>query len=763
MTITLTFQLTLHSDYHVGAGHRAGPVVDAALLRDHDRAPLVRGTTIAGLLRDGLCDLCELPPATSIPRDQAIARLFGKPERRKRWEYSSARVIDGASIDDRWGAQDVTRVRVNPRTRRADAQKLFQEEEGDARLKFQFQVTCHGANDQDLNDAYLLVAAARMVRHFGSARRRGRGECSITLLKAQGLPQVAPEEWLNTALNQFKARWLDTNGQLSVPAKSSSAEANLSLAGSLRRFRLIARLEEPVLVAQRSEAANAYETMSQIPGATLLGALATRAAQREDIAPEAANAPEDFATLFLRGGVSVSGLFPAQHGVDLYPAIPAPLALYTCENYPAYSDASSDHGAHNYAVREDRPGKCDPLAGCQAKLETFSKPLVLRPVPTQLDVKKREEAHIRMKRETGRVKTGDLYEYIALEAGQWFVGELDCANESCWQLLQKWAGLSENTTQTIRLGKAARRGYGLTTFVLQSLAAEPAPYVLRPLNQRVTSTTEPLTILLLTDAIIIDRWERSYASFDTTWLAEMLGMQPGQIKLLGDFAKARSVDAFNTQRRNPRWRDEALAAGSSGGFIVQHPDWTLDDFRKKLAQIEQEGIGLRRHEGFGRVAFNHPIFAPESDFELGIDLRELPADFTPVRGTHQLAQEEEFRQLWAAQLDQINDWRQIKAECEPIGRLLFLSRLAPLDVVQDRLKEEQLGRAEYLWGKSISAREKDGKINKQHGLSVIQDAVERLRHMPGLTAEKRAIGLEMLAERVAIAAAQDREKEGKQP
>ena len=51
----------------------------------------------------------------------------------------------------------------------------------------------------------LLVAAARMVRHLGSARRRGRGECRLELIEAEGFPQPADNEsWTHRALAELR-------------------------------------------------------------------------------------------------------------------------------------------------------------------------------------------------------------------------------------------------------------------------------------------------------------------------------------------------------------------------------------------------------------------------------------------------------------------------------------------------------------------------------------------------------------------------------
>lgn len=183
MTIRLTFELTLRSDYHVGAGQRAGMTVDAALLRDHNGNPVLRGTALVGLLRDGFDAL-----QTQIVKNKldeywdksALIRLLGAADQKKRWTFSSAQLVGGTKpMDQRWGTHDVARIRMSPRTRRVSPQQLFYEEEGDARLSFRFTATCYGPTEEDRKDALLLVAAARKVRHLGATRRRGRGSAAF--------------------------------------------------------------------------------------------------------------------------------------------------------------------------------------------------------------------------------------------------------------------------------------------------------------------------------------------------------------------------------------------------------------------------------------------------------------------------------------------------------------------------------------------------------------------------------------------------------
>jgi len=175
--IRLVFELTFRSDYHVGSGRGLGTGVDSALLRDGDGKPVLRGTTLAALIREGLRQLLNTQTfAQFYPhiyanddygeqcKDQRAedpcweCRIFGTPKFPKRWVFSSARPLEfqavaSATLNSRetWGGQTTTRVRINPRTRRAEEGKLFTIEEGDQRLAFRFTTTCDAADEDTLN------------------------------------------------------------------------------------------------------------------------------------------------------------------------------------------------------------------------------------------------------------------------------------------------------------------------------------------------------------------------------------------------------------------------------------------------------------------------------------------------------------------------------------------------------------------------------------------------------------------------------------
>ena len=139
----LTFKINLISDYHIGAGHGKG-IIDSVILKNKQGLPTIRGTTLSGLLRQGMWDLLELDLLESYRKCKRsnntssisycsienkmsmcpICRILGTPAHQKNWRISSAE-IDGLKTEHK---VIVWRNRVNQKTRTSEARKLFNEE-----------------------------------------------------------------------------------------------------------------------------------------------------------------------------------------------------------------------------------------------------------------------------------------------------------------------------------------------------------------------------------------------------------------------------------------------------------------------------------------------------------------------------------------------------------------------------------------------------------------------------------------------------------
>lgn len=795
MSNRLDFEIEFKSDFHIGAGHGLGQQVDSALLRDPDGVPVLRGTVLEGLLRDSLANLlaadllkdwrrCTASGA-QIPNkafcgqwtvnepDCPICAIFGSPCHPKRWDFSSARPVGLTAPQNprqAWragetAAQTTTRVRVNPRTRRAEENKLFTREEGDGSLRFRFTVetvTDAAAADEE---AAWLVAAARSLRNLGASKYRGRGECEIHLVDRQ-------QE--KTLLDRFNAVLSKTASQPAPQVASTITVTVARLAPPPQvedhayRLRVLLRADEPLLIARRAEAGNQFETLEGIPGGVLRGALAWRMAQRAgaEMAQHTSDTYRNFVDLFFRDGVRFSTLLPMQLDKEHpqgYPTLPAPRDLLTCELHPGYP-TDDGHGVYSLAWDEAPPEECPQCQKLKTKLESVGGFLPLRSVrpTTKFQLQRTTEMHIRLQPETRRVQTGDLFGYVLLEPGQYFVGEITCANETTWEALRQMAGLEPvGKVNVLRLGKANRRGYGKVSLVCATLSKSPwrGPAI----ADRVTDP-DKVILTLLSDALVTDPWGRFARGFEADWLRRELGLPQGvTVEIAAEdqhqrrFSAVRTVDAFNAKLGLPRTRDVALVAGSSVRLVFK--GIALSELQTLLDTVEQRGIGLRRDEGFGRVAFNHPIHqqcASWSDGALMLGALALGGALQD----HDQVRIARFEQDWREKLDASFTARSIKdfedGRFEAVARLEHVSGATSQGAAAAALAG--LGKQEQLLLHPLAGRDKKN-FYETDGRPGIDKVLELLTDLGTLIAEQKVeasvesrlwrIGLQMLADRIA--------------
>lgn len=781
MSTRLVFEISFASDYHVGSGHGDG-LVDSVLLRDGDGVPVIRGSTVVGLLRDALWQLLQqqplagqakcrqsglnddnAPPYCAPDQDPCpICRIFGSPGQPKRWRFSSARPAKRSQPDlpqrgNPVGGQVVHRVRISPRTRRAEARKLFRLEHGEAAWRFSFTARTGEQDEGVSEEAALLVAAARAVRGLGRGRRRGRGACLIHL-------QDRDEEkiWLE----RFKSHWLE-GMPLTVETDTVPVQVpDIEPAGKPCRLRLLVRLDEPVLLARRAEAGNEFESAALIPGTALLGALANRAARRYELDEEMAK--EAFVQLFLRGRVRFSMLLPLHLDPEdiLVPTIPAPLDMLTCKAFPGFTDCDDAHSVLGYALSTELPEHCPdcarrpPIEDKNVPVKPLSGFVKLQAEPRQFKPERSHEMHIRVDPTTGRVQHGDLYGYVSLEAGQYFIGEVVCADGTAWQALQEMAALPVlGNPFPLYLGKATRRGHGRVTVLLgnpQDLG--PAdPWRVLPLGERVPDDPLPeeLVMTLLSDAILPDVWMRGRIGFSEQWLGDLLG---APIEIQHAFARSRPVDGFFGHLGLPRFRDIALVAGSAVG--IHFPAGPPPDLLAILARLEEEGIGLRRAEGYGQVVFNHPLYDQRG--ALAENLLDWPQALQPPSQDEPIPMlVERFQKEWERVLDEVGPGVWKKERFEAIARLLRHGAGGTVTTLRERLQDDHFGQPRRLLGDNLGGPRKEKKSVRETkpGRKKIGDLLEKLEHHEflrehaDLAPQLRRLGIEMLADRVAQGAA----------
>ncbi len=805
MTLELTFLLELRSDYHISAGHGLGPAIDSALHRDVDGVPVLRGTTITGLLRDSLHRLLSLPllagwrscanSGQSSCYDLGTQTLcplcviFGGPWAPRRWPSSSARPtgLSEPAGTEVWtpgetASQVAPHVRVSPRTRRAEARKLFFREEGDGNLCFEFKLQCEDSSGSGLDEAAWLVAAARNLRHIGAGRRRGRGECRVRLIHATGITPPAGQTAEEYLLERFKG--LAIRGPVAPKSDGSQDEKAqhdwaVPAAGAPYLALMTVRLDEPALISGKGVAGNDFEGLDYIPGVALRGALAGRAASRHLLQP-GQGVYQAFVNCFYRGGVRFMPLYLADlsgsgEGRELQITLPAPQDILSCETYPGFTEDRTvgTHGAASYALKQDgllRCPVCKRNGHDDVELKPFSGFLRLGPDASTWELKRVTEMHVAIEPGSGRAEAGALFSFDALAPGQYFCGLLACQGEAQWQQFCRLVSLpAAGGELKLRLGKASRRGYGQASAWLEPLQVQaPHPWQMVSLDRRVTKPAEGFVMTLLSDTIALDDWGRCLTELEgpdgAAWLERVFGVR---LKVVRSFCASRPLDGRNAYLGLPRWRDVALTAGSSFGLLpVGGEDAAA--VRNALTRAELEGIGARRHEGFGWVLFNHPLIHNCRDVEPAIV--PLPPALAPVTGgrEHPQWQDKDLAE-WRSKLDDMDVRPFNYTEFETLARLLRQAALSGRSAVAvvdsmgnpDQLIPEAQRVDTAAWRAQIVKKNffRSEKESGNKGLRQAHRLAQELDQQYGIGSRRWRRGLEMLADYIAGGArnAQDRE------
>jgi CRISPR-associated protein Csx10 len=186
-----------------------------------------------------------------------------------------------------------------------------------------------------------------------------------------------------------------------------------------------------------------------------------------------------------------------------------------------------------------------------------------------------------------------------------------------------------------------------------------------------------------------------------------------------------------------------LAAGSTVRLKLNTP-LTAEE-REQLKEVEAHGIGLRREEGYGRVAFNHPVYdncAGLADTKVEIPQAMGLVEETEERTTVKF-------QKWEETLDEPK-WSAYKsAPFEALARWLDAHRHEEISWLLDEI--DRLGQPgetliEHIGGsKEYGARDKKNRLTED-GLAPIK---RLLRELEDHDAARRALGVHMIANRLA--------------
>lgn len=352
-------------------------------------------------------------------------------------------------------------------------------------------------------------------------------------------------------------------------------------------------LLEPALLTALEGEPNESVSFAYLPGSVLRGAVIGRyLGARKLKALDAAE--EEVRRFFFDGTTRFLNGYPLDRLGGR--ALPVPLSWQQDKKAVARETESSPAPIYDLAVVGEPPEDLEQPQGVKAPFCTLSGDTVRLVSP-----ERRLSVHTARNRRYGRAikptfeadgePSGAVYRYEALGAGQSFEAFVLCDRDEDAQILLP---LLEGE---VFLGGSRSAGYGRARIV----DARVVPSDWREAGgEPMAASNGKLTVTFLSDALLRDR-NGQFTTYPEALTAALEAKLGTRLKQLQAFLRWEAVGGFNRKWGLPL--PQALAVKMGSVVVYRLTDPASCD-RSKLLELECRGIGERRAEGFGRLAFN---------------------------------------------------------------------------------------------------------------------------------------------------------------
>ncbi len=377
-------------------------------------------------------------------------------------------------------------------------------------------------------------------------------------------------------------------------------------------------LTEPTLLTSLEGDPNESASFDYIPGSVLRGAVigkyvAARKVKRLDAADEEMN------RLFLNGTVRYLNGYPLDRLENR--TLPVPLSWHREKLAVARQDDQNPAPVYDFAVNHSQ--KIDQPQGVKAPFCSLTEGGVRLVSP-----KRWLSIHTARNRRFGRAvkesmalpeeHAGAVFRYEALAPGQTFAALALCESDKEAGLLQ------ELLNGEVYLGGSRKAGYGRAE--ISNVKEYDGEW--REVGGQLQEPTKGrLTVTFLSDVLLRDEFGQFTVNHRaiTTVLRKKLELD---LELLQAFLKGEIVGGFNRKWGLPVPQIPAVSMGSVLVYAISgDQNDSLSKLLKKLKELEEEGIGEGKAEGFGRLAFNWHV-AERIEVEGPIRTNYLPKQIT---------------------------------------------------------------------------------------------------------------------------------------
>lgn len=396
------------------------------------------------------------------------------------------------------------------------------------------------------------------------------------------------------------------------------------------------------LAIRADHAAGGAKAACYIPGTAFIGSLA---AVYRMFNPAAT---EEFAQLFLNERILYPNLYPAVflhqglHESNI-PVYPVPKTAQSCKRHKGFLfpqiEENDGHGVRDslidwavFKLRSSDKQFPDPAkvlrdhqeCVCHASMDHFSGYYrQSENAPKEIAATNearymRLQTHTGIDRESGTVQEGILYNRRVFEEGMRFWGAIKVPDDE--ELLTKLTDFLKQAGESglVRVGTGRTRGMGKVTFRTRLVESRSDSFetFCKRLHKFHGLLEEPakelglqhryfFALTLHSPLILVDDCLRYRGTIDAFTLKKLLGCDESiEFKLEYQSAQMQRITGWLELWGLPRTNEYAIEAGSVFLFSCNAAQGTTENemLLKKLFELEEQGMGKRRAEGFGRVS-----------------------------------------------------------------------------------------------------------------------------------------------------------------
>ena len=318
----------------------------------------------------------------------------------------------------------------------------------------------------------------------------------------------------------------------------------------------------PVVITANTGDPNMVATHEYIPGCNLLGFFAGKYIQSKPLNSDA-HKNDEFYSWFLRGDIKFTNAYITSEDEhdDLLSNYPVPFSI---------QHEKSDKNKICDLLHEDVDFQTRNIGGFgRLKGDSLYKE----------SVQKSLNFHHQRDPESGTSKEGLIFNYESIDEGQTFTGAILGSRTDLEKFLHFFGSEHKKTF----IGRSRNTQYGkIDLKITSSKPEEYSPLCSSDINENVSIT-------LLSDAIIYNKY-----GFPTTEIDELAKIL--DCKIVKSFIRTGEIESFVSIWRLRKPSESCFLAGSC--FILEVSETDKD----RLLELEREGIGERKGEGFGRIA-----------------------------------------------------------------------------------------------------------------------------------------------------------------